>query len=198
MYDSSDRNIVLKTKSNHEKTVTLTFDDGPGKFLPEFLDVLHEAGVPATFFWLSRLLHPSRPWQRVLEEGHQIGTHTIKHPDLTKLPYEEQYKELAASKAAIEEVTQNKVTYFRPPFGQYNADTIRVARQLGLITVMWRVASIDWELKDNPEQIITNVTENLEDGSIILLHELKQTLEVLPGLIEAIKAKGYTFSSLQT
>ena len=61
---------------------------------------------------------------------------------------------------------------------------------------MWKIASLDWELKNDPEKIITNVTDHLEDGAIILLHELKQTIDVLPELIKEIKAKGYHFSGL--
>ncbi|SEM12422.1 Polysaccharide deacetylase [Mesobacillus persicus] len=174
----------------------LTFDDGPSRVLPEILDILEEEKVPATFFWQSRLLHNQRPWQRVLAGGHQIGTHSCKHRDLSKLNYEGQYRDLAHSVAKIESIIGNKVTYFRPPFGQYNDDTIEAARALNLVPVLWKIASMDWELKDSPEQIITNVINHLEDGSIILLHELHQTLDILPELIQEIKDRGYHFTNL--
>ncbi|WP_153735394.1 polysaccharide deacetylase family protein [Aquibacillus halophilus] len=179
-----------------QKSVVLTFDDGPSKVLPEILDILRETNVPAVFFWQSRLLYPTRPWKRVLDEGHWIGTHTINHPDMERLSYQKQLKQLQNSVKHLEDITGNKVTYFRPPFGRYNDDTIKAAQQLELIPVMWKIASIDWELKNNPNQIINNVVNNLEDGSIILLHELKQTLSILPQLIDAIREKGYTFRLL--
>ncbi|SES68299.1 peptidoglycan-N-acetylmuramic acid deacetylase [Salinibacillus kushneri] len=196
MYDSKDSHVLTSINSSDEKTVVLTFDDGPGKVLPQILDILKEEEVPAMFFWQTRLLYQERPWARLVEEGHKIGTHTINHPDLSTLDFNKQYKQLAESVKKIEGITGQKVTYFRPPFGQYNADTIKAANQLGLTSVMWRIAGIDWELKGNSEQIISNVTENLEDGAIILLHELKQTVEALPEMIRIIKEKGYQFTIL--
>lgn len=196
MYDSKDSNIVTKAQQKSQKSIVLTFDDGPSKVLSHILDVLQSENVPAAFFWQSRLLYPERPWKRVLDEGHLIGTHTTKHLNLVKHPYEKQYQDIKYSVDKIEKITGNHVKYFRPPFGQYNNDTIKIAKELNLTPVLWRIASMDWELKDNPEQILSNVVENLEDGAIILLHELTQTLEILPLLIKTIKEKGYGFSSL--
>ncbi|MDC3417987.1 polysaccharide deacetylase family protein [Aquibacillus salsiterrae] len=196
VYDSKDENVLTKIKGTRDKTVVLTFDDGPSKLLPNLLNILKEEQVPAVFFWQSRLLYPKRPWQRLLEEGHHIGSHTINHPDLTRLSYQEQLKQLKVSVSEIETITGQKVNFFRPPFGQYNDDTIKAAKALGLTTVMWRIAAIDWELKCDPEQIITNVIDHLEDGAIILLHELAQTIEVLPTIIQSIKSKGYSFTTL--
>ncbi|WP_209121266.1 polysaccharide deacetylase family protein [Alkalihalobacillus sp. BA299] len=183
-------------KKEKVKTVVLTFDDGPSKVLLDILDVLWHQNVPAVFFWQSRLLYDQRPWQRVLDEGHDIGTHSRKHLNLTKLSYKEQFQDIASSKSKIEQITKHKIKYFRPPFGQFNEDTMAVAKTLGLTPVMWRISSMDWELKDNPQKIITNVLEHLEDGAIILLHELKQTLEALPELITEIKAKGFHFRKI--
>ena len=196
MYDSQDDVVVTKISGECKKTVVLTFDDGPSKVLTQILDVLKSEQVQAVFFWQSRLLYPERPWQRVLTEGHLIGTHSTKHLNLVKLSYAEQYKEIKNSMTKINTITGQRVKYFRPPFGQYNQDTLKAANELNVTPVMWRIASMDWELKDNPQQIIANVTEQLEDGAIILLHELRQTVEILPELIKVIKDKGYQFSVL--
>ncbi|UOQ95448.1 polysaccharide deacetylase family protein [Halobacillus shinanisalinarum] len=197
VYDSNDSDVVTSVQNKTQKSVILTFDDGPSKVLTQILDVLKAENVPAVFFWQSRLLYPKRPWNRVLDEGHLIGSHTTKHPNMTKLTYEQQYKEIQNSITKIEQITGSQINYFRPPFGQYNDDTIKAAKQLNVLTVMWRIAAIDWELKEDPQQIITNVADNLEDGAVILLHELKQTLEVLPELIKAIRNKGYSFTLLE-
>lgn len=196
MYDSTNSNIVTKVEARGKKSIALTFDDGPSRVLPGILDVLHQEAVPATFFWQTRLLYPERPWKRVLAEGHQIGTHSTKHLNLVKHPYEKQYQDIRNSVKKIETITGNQIKYFRPPFGQFNNDTIKIAKELNLTPVLWRIASMDWELKNNPEQILLNVVENLEDGAIILLHELTQTLEILPSLIKVIKEKGYAFRLL--
>lgn len=196
VYDSTHPQIVTVNRVQSKKSVVLSFDDGPSKVLPQILDILKQQDVPAMFFWQSRLLYRARPWQRVLGEGHIIGTHSRKHRNLVQLSYEEQYLDMRNSIAHIEKTTGMPVVFFRPPYGRFNSDTLKAAEALGLTTVMWRVASMDWELKDDPTQIIRYVTENLEDGAIILLHELKQTVAMLPQLITAIKEKGYGFSLL--
>lgn len=201
MYDSQNPEILTSVPNRNigRKTVILTFDDGPSKMLPSILDVLKETETPAVFFWQSRLLHKERPWKRVLAEGHQIGTHTVKHKNLTyKTTQQQQYDEVKKSKDAIEKITGKPVKFFRPPYGQFNADTLQAATRLELETVMWRIASMDWELKDDPEQIVANVVDHLEDGAIILLHELSQTVKVLPQLIAAVKEQGYEFAVLET
>jgi peptidoglycan/xylan/chitin deacetylase (PgdA/CDA1 family) len=194
VYDSKDENVLTTIKRDGEKKVYLTIDDGPSKVLPQMLDVLREEKVPAIFFWQSRLFYEKRPWKRVLDEGHLIGSHSTKHRNLVNLSYEEQYQDIEHSVKKLEQVTGTKIKYFRPPYGQYNQDTINIANKLELTPVMWRIASMDWEHKKDPQQIITNVTNHLEDGAIILIHEFRQTLEVLPNLIKEVSAKGYSFS----
>lgn len=194
VYGSSNPDILTSVPG--EKSVILTFDDGPSRVLPQILDVLKQENVPAAFFWQTRLLHPERPWKRVLEDGHQIGTHTVKHSNLVNLPFEKQYKDIQNSINKIEQVTDSEVTYFRPPFGQFNADTLRAAEALNVRPVMWRVASMDWELQNNPQQVVCTVRDNLEDGAIILLHELQHTADILPDLIRAIREQGYGFKGL--
>lgn len=193
VYDSTHPAALTNASSTGEKSVILSFDDGPSRNLLPILDTLKQENVPALFFWQSRLLYPQKPWKRVRDEGHLIGSHTVKHLNLCKLSYEQQYQEIQSSIQTIEAITGTQVRFLRPPFGQFNEDTVRAAEELGVSLVMWQVASMDWELKDRPEQIIANVTENLEDGAIILLHELRHTARILPELIQAIRDKGFGF-----
>lgn len=198
MYDRNDQVITRAHEITEErqKSVVLTFDDGPGRHLPQILDALKMGEVPAVFFWQTRLLYPQRPWRRVLEEGHMIGSHSCKHPDLRKMDYQEQYAEIFNSKKKLENTIGQPIRYFRPPFGQYDDGTLKALKELDLTPVMWTIASLDWELKAHPEQIISNVVLNLEEGAIILLHELPQTLLVLPELIRQIRNEGYSFTIL--
>ncbi|UTR10515.1 polysaccharide deacetylase family protein [Evansella sp. LMS18] len=199
MYDTADDNVITELKRDEVSTgkkVMLTFDDGPGKVLPDILDILKKEDAKAMFFWQSRLLHQKRPWKRVLEEGHVIGSHTRGHPNLAALNEEEQFRELLYSKMKIEKVTGESVKYFRPPFGQYNEHTVTAAKRLGMEIVMWKIASLDWELKEEPGKIIGYVQDNLQDRAIILLHELEQTVKILPDLIRTIKEEGYEISLL--
>jgi peptidoglycan-N-acetylmuramic acid deacetylase len=199
VYDRKDQQVMTRLHElteKRQKSVVITFDDGPSRYLEQILNVLKTENIPAMFFWQTRLLYPERPWRRVIEEGHIIGSHSCKHPDLRKMEYQEQYKELLYSKQQIEKITGQLVRYFRPPFGQYDTCTLKAGKELEMIPVMWSTASLDWELKEDPDRIVSNVTDHLEDGAIILLHELPQTLSILPKLIRQIRQEGYSFTIL--
>ncbi|WP_258000340.1 polysaccharide deacetylase family protein [Bacillus sp. Marseille-P3661] len=195
MYDLKDNRWltnVSQMKNNNDKVV-LTFDDGPSRNLNTILDILLKEKVPAVFFWQSRLLYEKRPWKRVLAEGHRIGTHSINHKDLVRLSYSEQYRQIKSSKKSIEKITGETVSYFRPPFGRYNDATLDILERLQLTPIMWEISSYDWELKEQPYMIVNNVVENSRPGSIVLLHELEQTVVALPHIIKGIRAKGLDF-----
>jgi peptidoglycan/xylan/chitin deacetylase (PgdA/CDA1 family) len=198
VYDLGDKRWLtnLNQLRPTAKKVMLSFDDGPGRQLPFILDVLKEKDVRALFFWQSRLLYNGRPWQRVLAEGHKIGSHAFNHTNLISLQKEKQYAHIKSSIEKLEMTTGEKVLYFRPPYGQYNEDTMVIIEELNLAPVMWDLTSYDWKHKANPECIKTNVINNLREGSIILLHELKQTTVILPDLIDEIRNQGYEFDLL--
>ncbi|MFB4164148.1 polysaccharide deacetylase family protein [Alteribacillus sp. JSM 102045] len=178
------------------KKVILTFDDGPSRQLNAILDVLKEKKVPAVFFWQSKILHAQRPWKRVIQEGHEIGSHAHNHKNLTSLTKGQQYKQIKMSVEVLQKITGTNVKFFRPPFGQYNEDTMNLLKTMGLTPVMWEITSYDWKHKSFPGVIIRNVVDHLKEGAIILLHEVEQTLFVLPELIDRIRAKGYEFTFL--
>jgi peptidoglycan/xylan/chitin deacetylase (PgdA/CDA1 family) len=119
-----------------------------------------------------------------------IGTHGHSHRMLTKLSYEEQLNDIKASKEHLESITGQPIRWFRPPFGLFNEDTMRAAQKLHLNMVLWQVASWDWMHQKDEEKILDNVLEYVEPGDIILLHELPQTVNVLPQLIHGIQQKG--------
>lgn len=196
MYDLVDERWIKNSNQlkASEKQVILTFDDGPSRQLPQILDILNRKNVHAIFFWQSKLLYKERPWRRVLAEGHKIGSHAYNHKNLLKLNKEQQYKQIKYSIDKIEKITKTEVQYFRPPFGQYNEDTINILNELNLVPIMWEISSFDWENKRTPENIVNNVVEHITDGSIILLHELEQTVSVLPQIIDKIREKGFEFS----
>jgi peptidoglycan/xylan/chitin deacetylase (PgdA/CDA1 family) len=196
VYDLQDKRWLTNTnqlQGTREKKVVLTFDDGPGRHTLNILDILKDKEVPALFFWQARYFYQERPWKRLLQEGHQIGSHGHNHKNLTKLSYEKQYKHIHGSIEKLEQITCQKVQHFRPPYGKYNEDTMRVVKELGVTPVMWDISSYDWELKQEPKKILTNVVDHIRPGSIILLHEFEQTVSILPQLIDEVREQGYKF-----
>lgn len=196
MYDWENKEIWTNKREwdqRSSKSLILTFDDGPSSVLVPILNILKKHEVKAMFFWQSRLLHKNRPWQRVLEDGHIIGGHSLRHRDLTRLSYMEQLHDITSNKRHIEQLTGQQMKYFRPPYGQFNEDTLEVLKELNVIPFLWEVAGLDWEHKENPVHIVHNILNHAEDGSVILLHELKQTVKILDELITELKAEGYSF-----
>ncbi|MGD6963911.1 polysaccharide deacetylase family protein [Fictibacillus phosphorivorans] len=200
MYDWENKDIWTNIKNwdKHYKTkgsksLILTFDDGPSSVLVELLDILKKYNVKALFFWQSKLLHKNRPWKRVIEEGHMIGGHSLRHRVLTRLSYRDQMHDISTNLKHLEVLTGQEVKYFRPPYGQFNEDTLHVLKELCKVPFLWEVAGLDWEHKHDPIHIVHNILNHAEDGSVILLHELKQTVRILDELISELKLEGYEF-----
>lgn len=133
-----------------------------------------------------------------MNHGHVIGSHGHSHRILTKLPFKEQLAELRKSKEQLECSIGSPIKWFRPPYGLYNEDTVRATKTLDLEMVLWHVASWDWKHPEDEECILENVLDHVGPGDIVLLHELPQTLKILPILIQEIHNKGLVFSSPHT
>lgn len=176
--------------------VVLTFDDGPSAYLDAILDILAEEQVPAVFFFISGRPDAAVHVERVVAEGHQIGSHSVTHRKLTALAADAKRWEIAESQAVLSQGLFDHVRYFRPPYGSRDAEVDAIAQELGMQVVLWDIDSRDWELADTPERIIENVITRVRPGSIILLHERKQTVEVLPALIAELRSAGYQFRLL--
>lgn len=198
MYDLSDDRWIKNGNQLRpiKKKVILTFDDGPSRYLNAVLDILKDKHVQAMFFWQSRLLFKDRPWKRILNEGHQIGAHTHTHKNLVNLTKEQQYKQIKHNVDKIQEITGTTVKHFRPPFGQYNEDTMWILSHMNLLPIMWEICSFDWQNKNTPDKIVCNINSHIREGSIILLHELEQTVMILPQIIDGIRSKGFDFTVL--
>ncbi|MFC4735721.1 polysaccharide deacetylase family protein [Bacillus daqingensis] len=167
----------------------LTFDDGPGRQTEEIVSILNHYHVKALFFWQGHLLHHKRPFDKVLQSGHVIGTHAHHHIDLTKQHPDRVRYQLRTGKRELENLTGQSVTYFRPPYGKLNRTVRDAAEELKLETILWNTSSYDWDPQMNAELIIERASA-AKPNSIILLHEKKVTVQALPGIIEALRANG--------
>lgn len=122
-----DKETETKMKSvsvYDEKTVAVTFDDGPGaESTMMLLDGLKERNVRAAFFLVGENIKGHEDIvKRMHDEGHIIGNHTYTHVILTKIPQEKALEEIYNTNKIIEEITGEKVKYIRPPCGEWNND----------------------------------------------------------------------------
>ncbi|RIK08014.1 MAG: polysaccharide deacetylase family protein [Acidobacteria bacterium] len=185
-----------------EATAALTFDDGPDPtWTPVVLDILKEKGVKATFFVLGgRAQAYPDLIRRAAADGHSIQNHSWNHPPaFGLLPFEVVFDEMNGTSAEIETITGKRPTFFRPPGGGLSADVEAASGQLGMKLAMWNVDPQDWA-GNTAEGIYARVTQGLGGGDMILLHDgggdRGQTTAALPGIIDDLRNKGFTFVTL--
>ncbi|SDN70619.1 polysaccharide deacetylase family protein [Streptomyces wuyuanensis] len=177
------------------KCIALTFDAGPGKHTPELLDTLKEKKVHATFFLLGKnhvLKHPDVV-RRIAAEGHEVANHTWSHRRLDELDTDEIRNELSRTQEAIAKITGLRPTLMRPPQGRTNDDVTQVSRELGLAQILWSATAKDYSTTDS-ELIKSRILDQAGRDGIILLHDIYDgTVPAVPGIIDELKKRGYTF-----
>ena len=178
-----------------KKLVALTFDDGPHPELtPQLLDFLREEQVRATFYVLGCWVRNTPEIiLRATGEGHQIGSHTYLHKDLTKLDEAARAKEIEKNAALLEGLLGYRPTTLRPPGGFYDDAVRAAAAQAGVPLILWSVDPKDWRDQD-AETVTAHVLEKAHDGCIVIMHDYYPTsIEAAMRIIPALKAEGYTF-----
>lgn len=181
--------------------IALTFDDGPHpKYTPMILDILKEAGVPATFFaiGINVELYPELV-KRIVNEGHELGNHTYNHNHAGKMSSENLKADIAQCNDAIEKITGQKPRYLRPPEGVCNQKLREICGEEDMTIMMWCVDTRDWAHTPVAE-ICQNVRRNTKTGSIILMHDFigknSPTPEALRQIIPILRGLGYEFVTI--
>jgi peptidoglycan/xylan/chitin deacetylase (PgdA/CDA1 family) len=188
------------------KQIALTYDDGPNDpHTLKLLDVLAKHSVRATFFMIGRYVRQRPDIARaVAQAGHVIGNHTFTHPLLIFESEARTRTELLDCRSALQDTVGEHSNLFRPPFGGRRPATLRIARELGLQTVMWNVTGYDWNAP--PAAVIEKkVVRQMRGGDVILLHDgghramgadRAQTVIATDNLIRRYKSEGYEFATV--
>ncbi len=152
--------------------LALTFDDGPNPDVtPLLLDVLKRYGAKATFFLIGREAISHRDLaQRILEEGHDLGNHTMNHVRCSDESERVLFRQVQDAQDAIRQATGQEALWFRPPFGDLDEGQLHLPMRSGLRTVFWTQKIRDWE-NANETEIIRQMQSVLHPGSVLALHE---------------------------
>lgn len=194
-------NAVLQRKkpqtTQQSKYAAISFDDGPSPYTPQILSILKKYGIRATFFVLGSNAKANPDLIRQIQtDGHVIGNHSWNHPELIRLSYEELQQELNSTNDLLEELTGQRPSLFRPPYGSTNPAVRSAIQASGMISVLWNVDPTDWALKQSTP-VYARVQSGLLEKSLILLHDgggpREKTVESLPIIIENLQAEGYEF-----
>ena len=144
----------------------------------------------AVEFWVEK--YPEYA-EKIVNAGHELGTHSRTHSYMSKLSKEQIIDELKTSANAIEKATGQKTNLFRAPYGDYDNLLIDTAKELGFYTVQWDVDSLDWK-NLSANEIALRIINGAKNGSIILCHNNGlHTAEALPMIFSTLKNKGYEF-----
>ncbi|MEO3784654.1 polysaccharide deacetylase family protein [Actinocorallia sp. B10E7] len=175
------------------KCVALTFDDGPSSGTSRLLKLLKQGGARATFFVVGPQAR-SRPGlvARAHADGHEIGDHTERHPQLTGLSSGRIRQELSGTRRTITKLTGTRPALFRPPYGATDRRVAAEARRLGLAQILWDVDTRDWRDR-NSSIVARRAISGLHRGAIILMHDTHPTtIAAVPRILRTAKARGYT------
>lgn len=195
---------VVSRAGLKDAAVALTFDDGPGEFTEDILDVLAAHQAKATFFVMAdrALRHPELV-QRMVAEGHTVACHGMRHRPAALLGPWASYRQVAVAKAQIETIAQRPVHFFRPPWGQHNLLLPLLAWRSRLTTVLWSIAPGDWVHTVTPEELAARVLLTVRAGDIVLLHDAGhpdrgRTLLALGPILDGLKARRLRAVGLET
>ena len=169
-------------------SIALTFNCAWGnEDIDDILSTLSRYDCKATFFivgdWAERF---PESVQKIVSEGHEIGSHSYDHKDYTKLSGEVIEEDIAKADKAISDACGVTPHLLRVPSGAYNDDVIRACRKAGKKCIQWSVDSIDYSAA-SAEEIYERVMSKASDGSIILMHTGTQATAIsLPRILDGL------------
>lgn len=167
---------VVRSGTGACKGFALTFDLCPVKQTPGFDEALVreliDHHIHATFFpsgrWIEQ--HDAQTRELLAVPFFEMGTHGEVHAMMTHLTRSEQAREMSGPVKTLASTYGRIATLFRPPYGDYNADTVDVAREEGLTFVLWSVVSGDPDPKLPASRIAAEVETRAHNGSIVIFH----------------------------
>jgi peptidoglycan-N-acetylglucosamine deacetylase len=197
--------VVYSCVAGAGKRVALTFDAcstlDSSLYDPKVIQELIDNQVPATLFVSGRWAETHLDEMRMLAEQplFEIGNHAYVHPHMTELPESRQREELLWAQEILYSLTGQVPRFFRPPYGEYDQDLVKVAASLGLATVEYDFASGDADQKIPTKRFSPWVLLKTRPGSIVVMHMNRlgrHTAEFLPDVIKELRGKGFVLSKV--
>lgn len=194
----------LPGHSDTNKTVALTFDDGPdSKYTEQILEILANYDIKATFFLVGiQIERFPEMVERIANEGHDIGNHSWSHRSFSQLNEKAIVEEIRKTNELIESITGQSTHLFRAPYGDTSGSVMTYLVEEGQHTIGWSVDTKDWN-GTSTDEILEILTKQLRPGGIVLQHsfggkdgDLSNTIEALPLIIEYLIEHDYRFMTV--
>ncbi len=193
--------------AQQSEAIFLTFDDGPNTHATEtLLDLLKEYQVKASFFILGRNAEKiPQLLRRMKNEGHCIGDHSYSHTHAWKTDPISTAVDLLHGATTLSSILNTRPRFFRPPFGKLNIASLLYIWMRRNVVAFWTIDPRDYD-QTSDVVVAAHVIERLKPGSVVLLHDgspesdrtATSTVDAVRRILEAGKASGFTFASLET
>ncbi len=175
--------------------VALTYDDGPGgnDLTDRLIQSYAKHNARATFFVIGKKVreYPEEV-KRMVDAGHDVGSHSYTHPILNRIGVKTAEKEIIDTDKALEDAGLEKPILLRPPFGATNRKVDDVAGAHDKRVIMWDVDTLDWQTKSKPKTIAA-VKQNVRPGSTVLMHSIHQpTVDATDDILQYLEDQGYS------
>jgi peptidoglycan/xylan/chitin deacetylase (PgdA/CDA1 family) len=188
--------------------VALTFDDGPHpEGTPRVLEILRDAGAPATFFLAGeQVVRRPALAAEIVAAGHRVELHCHRHRNLLRLTVRQFLDDAERGRAAIEEASGQEISAYRPPYGIFSASTVRAVRRQGWWPILWSQWGKDWTRRATAQSIARRATAAVSAGDVVLLHDADyysapgswaRTVSALPIILEELDSRGLKAISLR-
>ncbi|WP_193771141.1 polysaccharide deacetylase family protein [Candidatus Magnetaquicoccus inordinatus] len=197
LYPSSKESFAMDWLTlPEERIMALTFDDGPDERDLAIAALLDSQEIPATFFYIGNKIKVSpHIVKEMAGKKHELGYHSYRHQQMSWLSAKSLTADFRQGKEVLEKLGL-QVTWFRPPYGDFNYRVVQEAKDQGMETVLWTIDSRDWA--GIPSAIMArNVIRRFHPGAVILFHSTHaNTLRALPEILQAATRERYRFVTL--
>jgi peptidoglycan/xylan/chitin deacetylase (PgdA/CDA1 family) len=193
--------LGVEDRTSSGRGYALTFDDGPHpQGTPAVLEILRRERVLATFFLVGeQVLRNPALAREIVDAGHAIALHCHRHRNLLRLTPRQVHEDIGRAHEIIVTHTGRSPELYRPPYGVLNAAALRLARARGWRTLLWSHWGRDWDARATPASIAARVTDGVDAGAVLLLHDAddysapgswRRTADALPRVLAELAERG--------
>ena len=190
---ATERQLPIYCVHRDQKVCAISFDAAWGDAsTADLVGILNRYGVKATFFVIGDWAEQYPQDVKMLHaNGMEVMNHSSSHGHMNQMSAEEIIADVEQCNDQIEDITGQRPTLIRCPYGEYDDQVISAIRSIGMEPIQWDVDSLDW--KDlSADEIYRRVTGKVQSGSIILFHNAGQnTPQALPDILEYLLGEGY-------
>lgn len=166
------------------------------EYIQPMLNILKKEQVKATFFldgsWLKKNVEMAKLIQ---QDGHEMSNHAYSHPNMSELGRSQATDQIMKTQTLLTKHLGVDNRLFAPPSGDFNDQTVKIAYEYNMKTILWTIDTVDWK-KPSPAWIIRKISQRLEPGSLILMHPTSSSSEALSGIIQEVKRRGFVLGTV--